>query len=97
MAEYREKEIKINLVGGEMIGEIKRGRDIGKKRLSNQYIYAQCPYCKIERWVDLFIYNKSKTKPSIVCPECNSRRQGKISSKKWNNFNKSKLTQTNNK
>jgi len=65
------------------LGDTARGRDIGKTRESNLYIYAKCPICKKERWADYFNWKKSNINGDLYCNVCAARRQGRINSKKY--------------
>jgi hypothetical protein len=60
------------------IGEIKMGKDIGKKTHRN-YIWAACIGCGKERWVDL-INKKPRTKR---CQQCNNARYKGPGSPNW--------------
>lgn len=64
------------------LGDTARGRDIGKARKSNLYIYARCPVCKLERWVDYFNWKKSNIDGNLYCNVCQARKQGRINSAK---------------
>lgn len=55
------------------IGEIKIGKEIGKKS-SSRYIYAACPDCGIERW----IHYSEKYPETGRCPECSHKHKSKI-------------------
>jgi hypothetical protein len=77
--------IEIISVGDKVrVGEIKRGRDIGKSRKHIQYIYLQCPSCKKERWADYTYYKKCKNKLNTLCSACNGRSMGKINKGRFN-------------
>jgi len=62
------------------IGDIVRGKDIGKSRSKNLYIYTRCPTCKLERWVDYFNWRKSNINGEIRCSICSARQQGQKNS-----------------
>jgi len=54
------------------VGEIKRGREIGRDRTfrerSKKYIYARCPNCGFERWLQL------RTQPMTqICRGCSGK------------------------
>jgi hypothetical protein len=52
------------------IGEIKYGREIGKKALWNKFRWEQCPNCKKERWV---AWKGGSIK---LCGLCNAKEHG---------------------
>lgn len=52
-----------------IVGEIKRGKDIGGKG-SNKYMWSTCQDCGKERWVVLY-NNRPK---AVVCKSCANRR-----------------------
>jgi hypothetical protein len=49
-----------------VIGEIKRGRDLGKKYKNGAYIFSECEVCGSERWVE---YRNGKAKDAR-CQKC---------------------------
>ena len=49
-----------------VIGEIKRGRDLGKKYKNGAYIFSACEVCGSERWVE---YRNGKAKDA-KCQKC---------------------------
>ena len=52
-----------------ILGEIKKGREIGKKQISQSYIYHACEMCGKPSWVEL-IKGKPRTK---LCHSCAGR------------------------
>lgn len=57
------------------IGTIKRGRDIGYKSVKQAFIWAKCPECALERWVEV---RKIKAiSVSIRCGKCANKATGK--------------------
>lgn len=63
------------------IGEIKKGREIGKDTY-RKYIWLECPKCHKRRWVDMTHYRLKGQRQDITCQHCNGRMQGKINSRK---------------
>lgn len=59
------------------IGEIARGKDIGKlNRLYSKFIWSQCPECKREKWVEIVSF-KEQTGHTF-CHVCSGRKVGRI-------------------
>ena len=56
------------------IGEIKRGRDIGKRPQTNKYIWSACEECGKERWVALVVKTGKGGFP--LCPRCALAKPG---------------------
>jgi hypothetical protein len=48
------------------IGEIRKGREIGKRATSTNFIYVSCGVCKTNRWTR---FNSGITTP-LKCPGC---------------------------
>lgn len=64
------------------IGEITRGKDIGKNtRLYSKFIWSQCPDCKREKWVEIVSF-KEQTGHTL-CHTCSGRKHGKINKKNF--------------
>ena len=65
-------------MGTPLIGQIRKGRDVGQQSLNRSFIFQACPKCGSTRWVRL-----TKGKPeTLLCSDCfrlvgNSGRYGK--------------------
>jgi len=65
------------------IGEIKSGAELGKgtyKARYNKFRWSQCPQCKKERWITMYLYQKNG---DTLCQVCSGRKNGKINAKLW--------------
>ena len=63
------------------LGEIKYGREIGKKGFQQKFIWAACIICGKERWTP---YRVATKKPArLHCPQCVNKFLHPIGSKHW--------------
>ena len=64
-----------NYIIGETpkVGNIARGRDIGK-RYASRYTWSKCPVCGKERWL---VYRTNDSHTKQLCPSCSASGQNK--------------------
>jgi len=66
--------LKENRMSEPFIGEIRRGRDIGKKPAAGKYIWSACRKCGVARWVMM----KRGEPVSLICDECSRLARRKV-------------------
>jgi len=72
-----QKKVSVDR-GVPQIGEIRRGRDIGKKPAAGNFIWAACSKCGVPRWVML----KKGEPESLICDGCSRLARRKVNPNK---------------
>ncbi len=63
------------------IGEIARGKEIGRKQLYDKFIFIKCPDCDIERW--LIYQHVRKQLSKGLCHACSQHRHQREKHQNW--------------
>lgn len=60
---------KVIQKGVPLIGEYRRGYELGTKDRGHPYIFSKCPVCGVERWIT---YRGNKSNPYQRCQKCSA-------------------------
>ena len=63
------------------IGDIARGKDVGKGNLYGKYYFSKCPECGVERW--LYKYYLAKQIRKGLCQSCNMKQYRGDKGSRW--------------